>query len=187
VRDKEASKARLLEAATQEFASYGIAGARVDRIANSARVNKSQLYAYYGNKERLFDIIFELHLTDIANRVPMDGRDVPGYVVRLYDFYLDRPMVVRLATWARLERMPSGWLGDAALAATMIASIEEAQKDGALTASLSAEEVYQLAIGISMTWSPASVTTAAARNEPDAVHARRRKALYDTARLAFAP
>jgi AcrR family transcriptional regulator len=187
VRDKEASKARLLEAATAEFAGHGIAGARVDRIAENARVNKSQLYAYYGNKERLFDTVFELHLDDIANRVPMDGRDLPGYVVRLYDFYLDRPMVVRLATWARLERMPTGWLGNAALASAMVASIEEAQNDGALTVRFSAEEIYQLAIGISMTWSPASVTTAAARIEPAEVHARRRKVLYDTARLAFAP
>ncbi|WP_345409211.1 hypothetical protein [Nonomuraea salmonea] len=31
---------------------------------------------------------------------------MPGYAVRLYDAYLDRPQLVRLATWARLERTP---------------------------------------------------------------------------------
>ena len=40
-RDAEATKARILEAATAEFAAHGIAGARVDRIAASAGANKS--------------------------------------------------------------------------------------------------------------------------------------------------
>jgi AcrR family transcriptional regulator len=185
--DRQASKDRLLDAAVAEFAEYGIAGARVDRIAAAARVNKSQLYAYFGNKQQLFDSVFDLHLGDIASRVPMDGRDLPGYVVRLYDFYLDRPSVVRLATWVRLERVTAGWLGDAALAAVMIASIDDAQRDGCVTTRFTAEEIYQLAIGISLTWSPASVTTAATRSDALELHARRRKVLHDTARAAFAP
>ena len=36
-RDAEATRRRLLDAATAEFAAYGIAGARVDRIAAEAR------------------------------------------------------------------------------------------------------------------------------------------------------
>ena len=53
-RDSNATKARLLDAAFAEFAAYGIAGARVDRIAEAAGANKRLIYVYFGNKEQLF-------------------------------------------------------------------------------------------------------------------------------------
>ncbi len=43
VRDAEATKKRLLDAAAAEFAEFGIAGARVDRIALAAKANKSMI------------------------------------------------------------------------------------------------------------------------------------------------
>src|SRR5437762_3058399 len=46
---------RILDVATREFAQHGIAGARVERIVAAARTNKAQLYAYFGNKEKLFN------------------------------------------------------------------------------------------------------------------------------------
>ena len=39
--DAQATKRRLLAAATAEFAAHGLAGARVDRIAAAARANKA--------------------------------------------------------------------------------------------------------------------------------------------------
>ena len=54
VRDAEATKRRILEAATAEFAGHGYGGARVDQIADAARTNKRMLYYYYGSKEALF-------------------------------------------------------------------------------------------------------------------------------------
>ena len=56
-RDSTATKARLLEAATEEFAAHGIAGARVDRIAAAANANKQLIYAYFGSKDQLFDAV----------------------------------------------------------------------------------------------------------------------------------
>ena len=53
-RDAEATKARIFEAATAEFAAHGIAGARVDRIAQNAKANKQLIYAYFGDKQKLF-------------------------------------------------------------------------------------------------------------------------------------
>jgi hypothetical protein len=43
-RDPEGMRLRILEAAKQEFAAHGIAGARVDRIAAKAGANKRMLY-----------------------------------------------------------------------------------------------------------------------------------------------
>src|SRR5882757_313631 len=50
---------RILEAAKEEFASHGLAGARVDRIAANAGANKRMLYYHVGNKEELYLAVLE--------------------------------------------------------------------------------------------------------------------------------
>jgi AcrR family transcriptional regulator len=54
VRDAEASKARVFDAAAEEFALHGFAGAKVDRIAATARVNKAMIYYHFKNKAALY-------------------------------------------------------------------------------------------------------------------------------------
>ena len=58
-RDPEGMRIRILEAAKQEFAAHGLAGARVDRIAASAGANKRMLYYHIGNKEDLYLEVLE--------------------------------------------------------------------------------------------------------------------------------
>lgn len=53
--DKQAVRGRILDAASQVFARDGFAGARVERIARLAGVNKAGLYYHVGNKARLFE------------------------------------------------------------------------------------------------------------------------------------
>ena len=42
-----------------EFAKYGLGGARVDVIAARAKANKRMMYHYFGNKEKLFQLVLE--------------------------------------------------------------------------------------------------------------------------------
>src|SRR6188472_266478 len=53
-RPSRVSPDRILAAAAGEFAARGFAGARVDRIARRARVNKAMLYYHFKSKERLY-------------------------------------------------------------------------------------------------------------------------------------
>ena len=53
-RDPKRTRERILTAALKEFSAKGPAGARVDRIARRARINKRMLYHYFGDKEDLF-------------------------------------------------------------------------------------------------------------------------------------
>ena len=55
----EATRARILDAARAEFATHGLAGARVDEIAARAGANKRMIYAYFGNKEDLWVAVLE--------------------------------------------------------------------------------------------------------------------------------
>jgi AcrR family transcriptional regulator len=183
-----ATRQRIIDVATREFAEYGIAGARIERVVAAARTNKAQLYAYFGNKEGLFDAIFLGSLDRIVNVVPIDATDLAEWAVRLYDEYLERPDLIRLATWARLERRPAGLLvadterrDDAKLRA-----ITEAQKAGLVRAG-DPFDLMAVVIAMSMAWSPVSNVYAATIDEPAEVHDRRRDLLRDSVRRAVAP
>jgi TetR/AcrR family transcriptional regulator len=58
-RPRRISPERLLDAAATEFATRGFAGARVDRIAHRARVNKAMLYYYFQSKAGLYRALLE--------------------------------------------------------------------------------------------------------------------------------
>ncbi len=188
-KDGEASRRRLLAAATAEFARHGIAGARVDRIAASSGVNKAQMYGWFGSKDGLFDAVFDDQLHRIVDSVPFDGGDLPGYAVGLYDSYLSAPEVVRLATWDRLERVPSGDLlkGHQELARPKYDAIALAQGEGRIVGGIRPDEVYSLVIALAGTWSPASGTYAASASEDRADHERRRAALRLVVERALSP
>ncbi|MDF0603232.1 TetR/AcrR family transcriptional regulator [Psychromarinibacter sp. C21-152] len=53
-RDAERSKQLILQAALEEFSSYGHSGARVDRIARHAGVSKPLIYDYFGDKDAIY-------------------------------------------------------------------------------------------------------------------------------------
>jgi len=95
--DSEATKRRLLDAAAREFAAYGIAGARVDRIAESAKANKAQIYHYFGSKDELFDAMFDEMVALTTQEAPLDPLDLPGYAARLCDGFEENPYLGRLA------------------------------------------------------------------------------------------
>jgi len=55
----EESRATILRAAIDEFAQQGVAGARTDAIARSARVNKALLYYYFKDKEAIYQAVLD--------------------------------------------------------------------------------------------------------------------------------
>jgi AcrR family transcriptional regulator len=60
------TKEKILNAARQEFAAFGLAGARVDRIAHNAAVNKAMIYYHFGSKENLYQAVIDDHLALIS-------------------------------------------------------------------------------------------------------------------------
>ncbi|MFI0350406.1 TetR family transcriptional regulator [Actinomadura sp. 9N407] len=183
----QASRRRLLDAAAVEFAAHGIAGARVDRVSAEAKVSKAQMYAYYGSKEDLFDAVLADQVAGILDAAPLTPDDLPGYAVRLYDAYLARPRLVRLATWARLERSSAGHLFTEADEIPKLEAIVRAQDEGHIDPALPPADVHSLVISMAMTWAPSSLTYAATEADPGADHDRRRTSLATAVRRAFAP
>lgn len=187
MRDGDESRRRLLAAATAEFATHGLAGARVDRIAAAASVNKQQMYAWFGSKDQLFDTVFVRQLDRIVDAVPLTVDDLPGYAVALYDSYLSDPELIRLVGWNRLERVPTGDLMAAVRTEDKHLAIAQAQRDGLVVADLRPDDVYALVIGLASSWGPLSGTTTATADDDPAEHERRRAALRATVARALVP
>ena len=155
VRDAEATRQRLLDAAAEEFAARGIAGARVDRIAHAARSNKAQIYHYFGSKDGLFDAVFDRIVQATVAETPIDPTDLPEYAGRLFDRYQQHPEIKRLATWYRLERADADRPIEAIVAsnAAKVKAIAEAQRAGLLTTRFEPAVLLALVLTISGTWS----------------------------------
>ncbi|WBO69090.1 TetR/AcrR family transcriptional regulator [Streptomyces camelliae] len=100
--DSAATRERILAAATREFAAHGVSGARVDRIATEAKANKRAIYDYFGDKNKLFAVVLERALAELAEAVP-PSEDLPGYAARLFAYHRARPEALRLVMWEALE------------------------------------------------------------------------------------
>jgi AcrR family transcriptional regulator len=103
-RSADRTRMKLLAAATAEFAEYGISGARIDRIAERAEVNKRMIYAYYGNKEQLFERVVEESLDELLDAIPIQPDNLPEYAGQLFDYLVAHPERRRLSLWRLLER-----------------------------------------------------------------------------------
>jgi AcrR family transcriptional regulator len=110
-RDPERTRQNILEAATAEFAHYGLGGARVDRIAERAGANKRMLYYYYGSKDALFLAVLEASYERIRSaerELDLEHRDPREALKRLVEFtwtyYLEHPEFVTLLNSENLHK-----------------------------------------------------------------------------------
>lgn len=181
-----ATSRRILDAAAVEFAERGIAGARIDRITAAARTNKAQVYGYFGNKDGLFDAVIADRADQLMSVVPFDADDLPGSAVAMYDENLRDPQLVRLLTWLRLERQPTGSLGRTADHEPKLTQIARAQAAGRVRAG-DPFDLFTLVLSMAFSWSAASIVYAASADEPEADHERRRRLLAACVRDATSP
>ena len=109
--DPERTMADIIEVATHEFSEKGLAGARIDVIAEAMRTSKRMIYYYFGSKEGLYIRVLEeayrrireieagLHLEDLS---PEDAlRKLVGFTV---DYQLANPDFIRLVMTENIHR-----------------------------------------------------------------------------------
>lgn len=139
-RDPAATQKRILAAAKQEFAKYGLGGARVDRIATRAKSNKRMLYHYFGNKESLFqrtleDAYADFRAAEAALNVEQDDpvTAMRRLVAFTWSYYLDNPEFITLVNSENLHkaRHIKGSKAMEALNRPFVGRMEELLKRGA--------------------------------------------------------
>jgi len=156
-RNAELTRQRLLAAAADEFATLGIAGTKVERIANEAQCNKAMIYTYFGSKEDLFNAVFVVEVADRIRAVSFDPADLPDYAGRLFDCFDTNPNTVRLYNWYNLERPGGPALASIGLAnENKLGRLEQAQADGVVADHYSPIEMMTLLRSIAATWATLS-------------------------------
>jgi len=136
-RDATATRQRLLEAAEKIFVEKGFDGARVDEIAETAKVNKRMMYLYFGSKEAMYEHVireqFRRFVTATRQGYPVDAspREQMESIIRTYYYFLaDNPGFVRLLGWETLHLGAHEGRALDGLAARGVPALEAILKNG---------------------------------------------------------
>jgi TetR/AcrR family transcriptional regulator len=202
-RDPVATKAALLKAAVAEFAAKGLAGARIDEIAQRAGVNKQLVYHYFGSKDELYRAALEqvyaeirerekaLHLGDLPPQAAMERligfsfdylAEHPEFLALLNDENRQEARHVRGSE--RLEQMHSP------LVSLLKQTLERGAEEGVFRRDLEPVQLYISVAGLSYFFFSNNRTLSAIfgrpLDSPKAV-AERRRHIIDFAMKALRP
>ena len=89
MKSRNDTREKILESARIEFARYGMAGARIDRIAAGARVNKAMIYYHFHSKGNLYQAVIDEQLSRIGEFLEkniVDGSDMEDIFRRISEF-----------------------------------------------------------------------------------------------------
>jgi AcrR family transcriptional regulator len=101
--DPDRTRANILEVATHEFSEKGLAGARIDEIAERTRTSKRMIYYYFESKEGLYRAVLEASYRrireieaslDLENRPPLEA--LAQHVRFTFDHQLTNTDFIRL-------------------------------------------------------------------------------------------
>lgn len=84
----KSTKRKILDAALDEFSAHGFEGARVDRIARRAEINKAMIFYYFSSKQNLYRMLIRNALLDFipkVQKIVLESR-TPG---RLFEIFPD--------------------------------------------------------------------------------------------------
>lgn len=161
-RDADRSQAAILAAARDEFAEFGLGGARMDRIAERAAFNKRLIYYYFEDKEALFQAVLEqayrdirqaeqqLHLTDMA---PAEA--LRRLVEFTWGYYLEHPEFLTLLNSANLHKarhLPGSRRArelNSPLIEMLGAILERGRRDGTFRGGVDPMQLYISIAGLS--------------------------------------
>lgn len=167
------TRARVIRAATEEFAEYGFAGARIDRIATAARASKERLYAWFGDKAGLYSLVVKLDIERNTSTVVFDPSDLPGFARRLYLDLVNSPTTRRLLEWSQIETHAPKVIGSeegTQVTLDRIARIGVAQEEGILSTRFTPYDLNALVFTTAFAW--ASVPRTLVEDTPEE-HERR--------------
>ena len=148
IRDAARTRAQIMQAARDEFAARGFAGARMAAIAERAGIVKQLLYHYFTSKEALFEATLQSKYEQ--HRAALPDLEGPGAAfVRQFRAAFRDPIWIRFLTWEAAEHHDTGRIIGEAIrreaVARQAAAIAARQASGELPADMPAD-LLQLAI-----------------------------------------
>jgi AcrR family transcriptional regulator len=189
----ESTRERIFEAAVEEFAEHGNAGARVDRIAEKARANKESIYRYFGTKDELLRRVLDRYLDERGEQLLPKSQDLDSYAAGMFRYFLANPEFLRLTLWEALE------LGGEPDRGSMehrrrhyqekVGSIAEQQKEGKVDPDLDPRHLVVALCGIANVWlmMPQVVRLIFGEEPDEATIERHEEFIADIVRRIIAP
>ena len=152
-RDPAKTKARILAAATNEFAAKGFDGARVDTIARRAKTNKRMLYHYFGDKKALFEAIVGKLLSDQQQVFAAAPTEIEDKIAFHFNMCPQKAKWLRLLLWEALAYGEGPVMAERVRRDAMAKSCAQmriAQKQGNMMPDMPAEHVALALMGMSV-------------------------------------
>jgi AcrR family transcriptional regulator len=110
-RDREKTKAEILQIAFEEFAESGLLGANADAIAARAGITKRLIFYYFNSKEELFTAVLEMAYGKMRlaeESLHLEALEPEAAIRRLaeftFDFHQANPEFVRLVAIENIHR-----------------------------------------------------------------------------------
>jgi AcrR family transcriptional regulator len=160
-RNADRSQSTILAAARDEFAEHGLGGARMDRIAERAGLNKRLIYYYFEDKDRLFQAVLEQayrHIRDEERRLNLLALKPADAVRRLveftWDYYLAHPEFLsllnseNLQAARHLENSQRAREMNSPLIATLGEILERGRKEGSFRGGVDPLQLYVSIAGL---------------------------------------
>lgn len=161
LRDADRSQSTILAAARDEFAEHGLGGARMDRIAERAGLNKRLIYYYFDDKEKLFQAVLEQVYRDIREeeqKLRLQELEPVQAIRRLleftWDYYLAHPEFITLLNSANLHKArhldtsPRVRDLNSPLIDTLAAVLERGRKEGSFRGGVDPVQLYVSIAGL---------------------------------------
>lgn len=189
-RDAEATRQRIFEAASAEFAERGLAGARIDAIAERAGANKQLIYAYFGGKQELFGEVLRRQLDELVEEAEVDPDRFAEYAARVFDWHAEHPQLVRLLIHEGLHHGSGAVPSEEARVAhnrAKVSKVRAAQKRGTLDSTVDPRDLIMLVIALATSaYALPQVARMVEGGDPHSprAHARRRAAVVEIVRRA---
>jgi AcrR family transcriptional regulator len=156
-RDPEASVQDILAVATEEFATNGLSGARVDQIAEKTRTSKRMIYYYFQGKEGLYQAVLEKAYMDIraleekSKLLDLEPRAAMRKLIELtFDYDETHPLFISLVSVENIHQAKhltnsqSIKEVNASVIRTLTSILERGRKEGVFRADLDPVDVHLL-------------------------------------------
>ena len=92
---------KIMEAAIKVFTAKGMAGARMQDIADEARVNKAMVHYYFRNKQQLFEKVFEGKLKELFSAFEIILQSDKSFEEKIREF-----VITDITLLSKIPKMP---------------------------------------------------------------------------------
>jgi AcrR family transcriptional regulator len=99
-------------------------------VAQTAGCDKNLIYIYFESKEKLFAAVLRQNLSRVYQEILFTPDDLPGFSVRVFDFAMAHPDLMRLIAWFGLEQKVDGPTEHGESWGEKVTALKKAQKAG---------------------------------------------------------